>query len=72
MANPAARLRAPSVTNRPRTLKDPAVQALQERTHQIAKEQAEDDAIVGRLVSATNPSEFRAATGAPPRQYTIR
>ena len=58
--------------NRPRTLKDPAVQVLQERTHQIAEEQAEDDTIVGRLVSATNPSEFRAATGALPRQYAIR
>ena len=61
-------------------LEDPAVQALQERAHNIAEEgraqqaeeQAEDDDIVGRLVSATTSSEFRTATGALPRQYAIR
>ena len=68
------------VTDRPHALENPAVQALQERAHQVAEEgkaklaeeQAEDDAIVGRLVSAASPSEFRTATGAPPRQYAIR
>ena len=68
-----------SVTNRPHVLEDPAVQALQERAHKIAEEgraqqadeRAEDDNIVGRLVSAASPSEFRTATGAPPRQYAI-
>ena len=68
------------VTDRPRVLEDPAVQALQERAHKIAEEgkaqqieeRAEDDDIVGRLVSATTSSEFRTATGAPPRQYAIR
>ena len=68
------------VTDRPRVLEDPAVQVLQERAHKIAEgeraqqaeEQAEDDEIVGRLVSATTSSEFRTATGAPPRQYAIR
>ena len=68
------------VTDRPRALEDPAVQALQERAHKIAEigkaqqaeEGAEDANIVGRLVSATTSSEFRAATGAPPRQYAIR
>ena len=65
---------------RPRTLENPAVQALQERAHQVAEEgkaqqaeeRAEDNDIVGRLVSATTSSEFRTATGAPPRQYAIR
>ena len=65
------RVLAMDVTSSPRTLQDPAVQALQAHAHQIAEEQVEDDAIVGRLVSATNPSEFREATGAPPRQYAI-
>ena len=68
------------VTNRPRALEDPVVQALQERAHKIAEEEkaqqaeegAEDADIVGRLVSATTSSEFRTATGAPPRQYAIR
>ena len=68
------------VTDRPRALEDPAVQALQERAHKIAEdgkaqqaeERAEDDKIVGRLVSATTSSAFRTATGAPPRQYAIR
>ena len=69
-----------NVTDRPCALEDPAVQALQERAHKIAEdekakqteERAEDDEIVGRLVSATTSSEFRTATGAPPRQYAIR
>ena len=68
------------VTDRPRALEDPAVQALQERAHKIAEEEkaqqaeerAEDADIVGRLVSATTSSEFRTVTGAPPRQYAIR
>ena len=68
------------VTDRPRALEDPAVQALQERAHKItedgkaqqAEEGAEDADIVGRLVSATTSSEFGTATGAPPRQYAIR
>ena len=68
------------VTDSPCTLEDPAVQALQKRAHKIAEEgkaqqaeeRAEDDDIVGRLVSATTSSEFRTATGAPPRQYAIR
>ena len=63
-----------SVTDSPRMPQDPAIQVLQECAHQIAEEeraqqaeeQAEDSAIIGRLVSATSPSEFRAATGAPP------
>ena len=63
-----------SVMDHPRALEDPAVQALQERAHKIAEEgkaqqaeeRAEDDNIVGRLVSATTSSEFRTATGAPP------
>ena len=67
------------VTDRPHALEDPAVQALQEHAHKIAEEgraqqieeRAEDDNIVGRLVSATTSSEFRTATGAPPRQYAI-
>ena len=66
--------------DRPRTLEDPAVQALQKRAHKIAEEEkaqqaeerAEDANIVGRLVSATTSAEFRTATGAPPRQYAIR
>ena len=70
----------PIVTDRPRTLEDPAVQALQERAHKVAEEgraqqaeeRAENDDIVGRLVSATMSSEFRTATGTPPRQYAIR
>ena len=53
---------------------DPTIQALQERAHQVAEEakaqqaeeRAEDDTTIGRLVSATSPSEFRAATGTPP------
>ena len=69
-----------SVTDRPHALEDPAVQALQVRAHKIAEEGkaqqeeegAEDANIIGRLVSATTSSEFRTATGAPPRQYTIR
>ena len=69
-----------AVTDRPHALEDPAMQALQERAHKIAEdgkaqqaeEQAEDDDIVGRLVSATTSSEFRTATGALPRQYVIR
>ena len=68
-----------NVTDRSRALEDPAVQALQERAHKIAEdgkaqqaeERAEDDDIVGRLVSATTSSEFRTVTGAPPRQYAI-
>ena len=68
------------VMDRPRALEDPAVQALQERTHKVAEEgkaqqaeeQAEDDNIFSRLVSVTTSSEFRTATGAPPRQYAIR
>ena len=56
------------VTDRPRALEDPAVQALQERAHKIAEEEkaqqaeewAEDADIVGRLVSATTSSEFSA------------
>ena len=68
------------VTDRPCALEDPAMQALQERAHKIAEdkkaqqaeEQAEDDDIVGRLVSATMSSAFRTATGAPPQQYAIR
>ena len=67
------------VTDRPRTLEHPAVQALQERAHKIAEEgraqqaeeRAEDNDIVSRLVSATTSSEFRTVTGAPPRQYAI-
>ena len=51
---------------------DPAIQVLQECAHLIAEEakaqqaeeQAEDNAIIGRLVSANSPSAFRAATGA--------
>ena len=74
-----SRLEKTSVTDHPRTLEDPAVQALQERAHKIAedekaqqtKEWAEDDEIVGRLVSATTSSEFRTATGTPPQQYAI-
>ena len=62
------------VTDRPRALEDPAVQALQERAHKIAEdgkaqqaeERAEDDEIVGRLVSATTSSEFRTTAGALP------
>ena len=62
------------VTDRPRTLEDPAMQALQERAHKVAEEgkaqqaeeRAEDDDIVSRLVSATTFSEFRTATGALP------
>ena len=69
-----------NVTDRPRALEDPAVQALQERAHKIAEdekarqteERVEDADIVGRLVSVTTSSEFRTATGAPPRQYAIR
>ena len=53
---------------------DLAIQALQECAHLVAEEgraqqmeeQAEDNAIIGRLVSAASPSEFRAATGALP------
>ena len=68
------------VTDCPRALEDPAVQVLQEHAHKVAEEgkaqqaeeQAEDDNIVGRLVSATTSSEFRTATGTPPRQYAIR
>ena len=68
------------VTDRPCALEDPAMQALQKRAHKVAEEGraqqaeewAEDDDIVGRLVSATMSSEFRTATGAPPRQYAIR
>ena len=53
---------------------DPALQELQQRAHQIAEEgraqqmeeQAEDNIIVSRLVSATTSSEFRTATCAPP------
>ena len=69
-----------NVMDRPRALEDPAVQVLQKRAHKIAEDKkaqqaeewAEDADIVGRLVSATTPSEFRTATGAPPRQYAIR
>ena len=68
------------VMDRPRALEDPAVQALQEHAHKIAKEgraqqaeeRAENDTIVSRLVSTTMPSEFRAATGTPLQQYAIR
>ena len=67
------------VTNRPHMLEDPAMQALQERAHKVteegraqqAEERAEDDDIVGRLVSAATSSEFRTVTGALPRQYAI-
>ena len=59
---------------------DPVIQVLQERAclvaeegrAQQAEEQAEDNTIIGRLVSADSPSTFRAAIGAPPRQYAIR
>ena len=55
-----------SVMNSPHTPEDPAIRALQECAHQIteegkaqqAEEQAEDDATIGRLVSAASPSEF--------------
>ena len=58
---------------------NPAIQVLQECAHlvaeegraQQAEERAENNTIIGRLVSAASPSEFRAATGAPPQQYTI-
>ena len=68
------------IMDHPRTLEDPAVQALQERAHKIAEEgraqqaeeRAEDNNIVSRLVSVTMSSEFRTATGALPRQYAIR
>ena len=61
-------------------LEDPAMQVLQERAHKVteegraqqAEERAEDDDIVGRLVSAATSSEFRTVTGAPPQQYAIR
>ena len=67
------------VTDRPHVPEDTAMQALQKRAHKVteegkaqqAEERAEDDNIVGRLVSATTSSEFRTATGAPPRQYAI-
>ena len=63
----------PDVTDSPCVPQDPVVQELQKRAHQIteegraqqAEEQAEDNNIVGRLVSTTMPSEFRAVTGAP-------
>ena len=53
---------------------DPSIQALQECAHKITEEeraqqeeeQAEDNTIISRLVSAASPSEFRAATGALP------
>ena len=56
-----------SVTDSPCVPQDLAMQELQERAHQVAEEGraqqaeewAEDDNIVGRLVSATTPSEFR-------------
>ena len=59
---------------------DPAVQALQKHACLIAdkgkaqavEEWAEDNACIGRLVSTDCPSTFRAATGTPPRQYTIQ
>ena len=62
------------VTDCPCAPEDPAIQALQEHARQVAEEgkaqqaeeQAEDDNIVGRLVSAGTPSDFRAATGALP------
>ena len=65
---------ADCVTDRPRMLEDPAVQALQECAHKVteegkaqqAEERAEDDDIVGRLVSAATSSEFRTATGTLP------
>ena len=58
---------------------DLTIQVLQERTHlvteegraQQAEEWAEDNTVISRLVSAASPSEFRAATGTPPRQYAI-
>ena len=58
---------------------DPAIQVLQECTRlvaeegkaQQAEEWAEDDAVIGRLVSANSPSTFRVATGAPPQQYAV-
>ena len=67
------------VTDRPRALENPAVQALQKRAHKIAEdekaqqaeERAEDADVVGRLVSATTSSEFRTATGVLPQQYAI-
>ena len=67
------------VTNRPRALEDPAMQALQKRAHKIAEDEkaqqaeegAEDADIIGRLVSATTSAEFRTATGAPPRQCSV-
>ena len=50
------------------------IQALQKCTHLVTEEgkaqqeeeQAEDDACIGRLVSANSPSTFRIATGASP------
>ena len=53
---------------------DPVIQALQECTclvaeegkAQQAEEWAEDNTIIGRLVSADSPATFRAATGALP------
>ena len=63
----------------PRTHEDPEIQALQECAHlvteeeraQQAEEWAEDNTIIGRLVSANSPSAFRAATGTLPQQYAI-
>ena len=78
--SPLPSVKSPRVTDRPHALEDPAMQALQERAHKIAEdgkaqqaeEGAEDADIIGRLVSVTTSSEFRTATGAPPRQYAIR
>ena len=61
------------------TDEDPGIQVLQKHTHlvaeegkaQAAEEQAEDDACIGRLVSANSPSSFKSATGILPQQYAI-
>ena len=53
---------------------DPAIQVLQKHAHLVTEEekaqqeeeQAEDNACIGRLVSADNPVTFRAATGVLP------
>ena len=72
-------LKATIVMDSPHMPQDPVVQELQKHAHQIAeegkaqqaKEWAEDDNIVSRLVSTTTPSEFRAVTSTLPRQYAI-
>ena len=55
--------------------KNLAIQALQKHTHLVAEEcKAQDvaeqeEAIIGRLVSANCPSTFEAASGVKPWQY---